>query len=321
MGFGHAHHHHGIGHDHGHEHGPSDSGRSPDAAEVALKRALYVTLAFMAVELVGGTLANSLALVSDGVHMLMDSGALVLSLFVAWASKRRAPKGYTYGFQRVEILGALLNGLLVWLISGFLIFESIERFRAPPAVKGGLVFWIAGIGLLSNLASLYFLHHSSKENLNVKSAYVHMISDSIGSVGAMIAGGVIALTGRTIADPIITVILALLMLWSSWSLVKEAVAILLERSPHHLRLDEIEQALLAVGGVGGIHDLHVWTLSSGSVSLSVHLMADESSRDAGELLHEATHVLEERFRITHTTIQVEPAGSEMSSHCSSCEPT
>jgi len=182
MGFGHAHRsHHGIGHDH--EHDPSDSGHSSDEAEVALKRALYVTLAFMLVELVGGTLANSLALVSDGVHMLMDSGALLLSLFVAWVSRRRAPKGYTYGFQRVEILGALLNGLLVWLISGFLIFESVERFRAPPEVKGGLVFWIASIGLLSNLASLYFLHRSSKENLNVKSAYVHMISDSIGSVG------------------------------------------------------------------------------------------------------------------------------------------
>ncbi len=274
----------------------------------------------MGVELVGGYLANSLALISDGIHMLMDSGALILSLFVVWVSKRQAPKGYTYGYQRVEILGALLNGLLVWLISGFLIFESIDRFSAPPEVKGGMVFWIATVGLASNLASMYFLHRSSKSDLNVRAAYVHMISDSIGSVGAMLAGGVIALTGWRLADPIITVALAMLMLWSSWSLVKEAVGILLERSPAHLRLEEIEHALEHLEGVSGIHDLHVWTLSSGSVALSVHLVG-ERSRDMGELLHEAAHVLEEHFSITHTTIQVEPEGSELANHCGDCGPS
>ncbi len=316
MGLGHGH-HHPHGHDHD-DHG-RDRGTSSDASVTALKRALYVTLAFMFVELIGGYFANSLALISDGIHMLMDSGALVLSLLVAWVSKREAPRRYTYGFQRVEILGALLNGLLVWLISGFLIFESIDRFRAPPAVKGGMVFWIATVGLASNLASMYFLHRSSKENLNVKAAYLHMMTDSLGSLGAMIAGGVIVLTGWLIADPIITVVLAGLMLWSSWSLVREAVGILLEQSPTHLRLDDIEGALKALTGVGGIHDLHVWTLSSGSVALSVHLAADES-RDVGELLHEAAHVLEERFAITHTTIQVEPEGSEPSDHCGDCGP-
>ena len=274
----------------------------------------------MAVELVGGYLANSLALISDGIHMFMDGGALLLSLFVAWVSKREAPRGYTYGYQRVEILGALLNGLLVWLISGFLIYESIDRFRAPPDVKGGMVFWIATLGLVSNLASLYFLHRSAKENLNVKSAYLHVVTDSIGSVGAMAAGAVIALTGMQIADPIITVVLAALMLWSSWSLVKEAVGILLERSPAHLQMEEIEQSLRLLDGVRGIHDLHVWTLSSGSIALSVHLIG-ETSRDMGELLHEAAHILEERFSITHTTIQVEPEGSDLSNHCADCGPT
>jgi cobalt-zinc-cadmium efflux system protein len=273
----------------------------------------------MGVELVGGYLANSLALISDGIHMLMDGGALVLSLLVAWVSKRKAPRGYTYGYQRVEILGAFLNGLLVWLISGFLIFESIDRFRAPPPVKGGWVFWIATLGLVANVVSLYFLHRSSKESLNVKSAYLHVMTDSLGSIGAMIAGAVIVLTGKGIVDPIITVVLAGLMLWSSWNLVREAVGILLERSPAHLQLEEIEHALGNLEGVRGIHDLHVWTLSSGSVALSVHLIG-EPRREPGGLLHEAMHVLAERFSITHTTIQVEPEGSELSSHCEDCGP-
>jgi cobalt-zinc-cadmium efflux system protein len=280
---------------------------------------MFVTLLFMGVEFVGGYLANSLALVSDAVHMLTDSGALFLSLFVVWISKRRAPRSYTYGYQRVEILGALLNGLLVWLISGFLIFESISRFQDPPTVRGGMVLWIATIGLISNLASLYFLHRSSKDNLNVRSAYLHVMSDSLGSVGAMIAGAVIALTGWQLADPIITVLLALLMLWSSWRLVRETVGILLERSPIHLKLEKIEEALRALPGVRGVHDLHVWTLSSGSISLSVHLIG-ESSVNTGELLHEAVHILEHDFSITHTTIQVEPEGSELAAHCGDCEP-
>ncbi len=273
----------------------------------------------MAVEFVGGYLSNSIALISDAVHMLADSGALALSLFVAWISKRRAPRGYTYGFQRVEILGALLNGLLIWLLAGFLIYESIERFQNPPAVKGALVFWIASIGLGANLSSLFFLHRSAKENLNVRGAYLHVLTDSLGSVGAMIAGAVISLTGLFWVDPLVTVLLSLLMLWSSWRLVTEAVGILLERSPAHLRMEEIERALQGVAGVRGIHDLHVWTLSSGSVALSVHLVGQPGA-ETGELLHEAAHLLEERFSITHTTIQVEPEGSELSSHCSDCGP-
>ncbi len=312
MGFGHAHHQHGA------DELVGKSGPISDRSISALKRALVITLAFMIVEAIGGYYANSLALLSDALHMLMDGGALGVSLFVAWVSKRQAPRGYTYGFQRVEILGALVNGLLIWLLSGFLIYESIERFQSPPMVRGELLFWVALVGLGANLASLYFLHRSSKENLNVKSAYLHVLTDSIGSVGVMIAGAVISMTGWQIVDPIVTVILAGLMLWSSWRLVREAVEILLERSPGHLRLDEIEQALSLIVGVKAFHDLHVWTLSSGSVALSVHLIG-EPERDSDELLHEASHVLEERFAITHTTIQVEREGSHLSDHCGNCD--
>lgn len=310
MGLGHSHDH---PHDHHHL---SKKGHASDASVTALKRAFFITVGFMSIEFIGGYLANSLALISDAVHMLLDGGALALSLFAAWISKRQAPRGYTYGYQRVEILGALLNGLLIWLIAGFLIFESVDRFRDPPAVQGEWVFWIAAVGLIANLSSLAFLHRSSRENLNVKSAYLHVLTDSLGSVGAMIAGGVIMLTGWRLADPIITVLLALLMLWSSWSLVREAVGILLERSPTHVQLDEIEESLRLLVGVESVHDLHVWALSSGSVALSVHLVC-EKERDPAELLHEAIHILEERFSITHTTIQVEPEGAELTTHCSS----
>lgn len=317
MGFGHSHSHstpqdHSHGHSHGHHaHGSNAHG-------IALARAFVVTLLFAGVEVVGGYLSNSLALLSDSVHMLMDSGALALALAVTWIARRKAPRGYTYGYQRVEILGALLSGLLVWLLTGFLIYESVERFQNPPDVKGDWVFWIASIGLAANLCSLFFLHRSSKENLNVRSAYLHVLTDSLGSVGAMIAGGVIYLTGLKIVDPIITVLLSLLMLWSSWSLVKEAVGVLMERSPGHLQLDAIETALRSLDGVREVHDLHVWTLSSGRVSLSVHLIVEAAAVASGEVLHEATHRLEEEFGISHTTIQMEPEGSETAEHCSPC---
>ncbi len=316
MGIGHAHSHshdHGAG---GHVHGGAER------SESALKRAFAITFVFMAVEFVGGYWANSIALVSDAVHMLTDSGALMLSLFVVWISKRKAPRDYTYGLQRVEILGALLSGLLIWLLAGFLIFESFSRMENPPEVRGGILFWVASIGLLANLSSLFFLHRSAKENLNVRGAYLHVLTDSLGSVGAMIAGGVISLTGFHLIDPIVTIVLSLLMLWSSWRLVREAVLVLLERAPSHLKLEEIEMELSALPGVRAVHDLHVWTLSSGRVALSVHLVgASENSEAHAELLHEAAHRLEERFAITHTTIQVEPDGSKQELHCATdCEP-
>lgn len=314
MGIGHSH-----SHSHGHAHSHSDRKHSGSGDHrAALHRALVVTLIFAVVEAVGGYLANSLALISDSVHMLADAGALVLSLAVLWMSKRKAPAGYTFGYQRLEILGALMSGLLVWMVTGFLIFESIDRFKNPPDVKGVMVVWIALIGLFANLISLFFLHRSAKENMNVRGAYLHVLSDCLGSVGALISGVVIVLTGYRAIDPIVTVFLSGLMLWSSWSLVKEAVGVLMERSPSHIKVDSIEKTLRGVGGVKEVHDLHVWTLSSGQISLSVHLIAEAQAIGSGDILHEAVHRLEEEFGITHTTIQVEPEGSESAEHCSHC---
>lgn len=311
MGLGHSH----SGHDHGHIHTQPSGNKDAGAHQTALLRALTVTLLFAFVEVIGGFYANSLALLSDAVHMLTDAGALTLSLVVIWVARKAAPRGYTYGFQRVEILGALLNALLVWLVSGFLIFESIERFQNPAIVKGGVLFSVASIGLLVNLASLYFLHRSSKENLNIRSAYLHVLTDALGSIGAMIAGGVIALTGWVLVDPIVTVLLSLMMLWSSWRLIREAFEILMERSPQHLQVEEIQNELEKLEGVSGLHDLHIWTLSSGSVALSVHLIGADSER----ILHAAAHLLDEKFDITHTTIQVESENSGVTDHCKRCD--
>ncbi|MBC7386328.1 MAG: cation transporter [Cryobacterium sp.] len=298
----------GLGHDHSHGDHAHSHGSS-------LGRALAVTLVFAVVEVVGGYWANSLALLSDAVHMLADGGALVVSLLVVWISRRPAGKGYTYGYQRVEILGALLNGLAVWLISGVLIFESIARFRSPEPVKGGILLGVAAIGLLANLISLFFLHRSAKDNLNVRSAYLHVLSDALGSVGAMIAGVVISLTGWLLVDPIITVLMALLMLYSSFRLLKESIEILMEKSPSHLPLEKIRHALEKIPGVEGSHDLHIWTLSSGSIAMSVHLIGRETS----EILTAATELLEKEFSITHTTIQIESHSELLGDHCETCD--
>lgn len=307
---GHHHPHHGH---HGHDHGPDEHHSVHGGGAIrALKLSLIVTLTFMVVEIVGGYLANSLALISDGVHMATDAAALAFSLFTIWLSKRPAKSGFTFGYQRVEILGALLSGLTVWLIAGFLIFESIERMDSPPAVRGGMVFVIATIGLIANLISVSLLHAKSKESLNVRAAYLHVLTDCLGSVAAMISGVVIWLTGWGMIDPIITCVLSALMLWSSWRLISETVGILMERMPEHLSSEKIIDALAAIPDVEEVHDLHVWTLSSGKVSLSVHL----TSRSP-HVLAAANSLLLKEFGINHTTIQVEVPDNDLA-HSDDC---
>lgn len=304
---GHSHHHHG------HDHGPDEHHSVHGGGAVrALKLSLIVTLTFMAVEIVGGYFANSLALISDGVHMATDAAALGFSLFTIWLSRRPAKDGFTFGYQRVEILGALLSGLTVWLIAGFLIFESIDRLNSPETVRGGMVFVIATIGLVANLISLSLLHAKSKESLNVRAAYLHVITDSVGSVAAMISGIVIWMTGWALIDPIITCLLAALMLWSSWRLVMETLGILMERMPEHLSSEKITAALAAIPGVEEVHDLHVWTLSSGKISLSVHLTSHSP-----HVLADANSILLKEFGINHTTIQVEVPNNDLA-HSHDC---
>lgn len=313
---GHAHHDHDSHHpDHSHGHPHLHFGHSHAQGPQAITRAMIITLIFMAVEFVGGWWANSLALISDGAHMLTDVGALLLSLFAFWMARRPVTLSMSFGYHRAEILGALTSGLLIWLISGILIYEAIIRMQSPPEVQGPIVFVVASIGLMANLASMWMLRNAKEENLNTRAAYLHMVSDSLGSVGAIIAGAVLWLTGWSLIDPIVTILFAILMLASSWSLVKESLRILMESTPAHLDPSLIKESLETLPGVEESHDLHIWSVSSGKYALSVHLISKDT-----EVLNQANDLLKAKFGIIHTTIQVEHPDRFQSERCYDCVP-
>lgn len=305
----HQHHH---DHDHSHHHFHAHDGEAPRS----IVRAIVITFIFMGIEAVGGFIANSLALISDAGHMLTDIGALLLSLFAIWMAKRPKTATMSFGYHRAEILGALASGLLIWMISGVLIYESILRLQHPEEIQGKLVFVIATIGLLANLISMRILHEDRHKNINVRAAYLHLLSDTLGSVGAIIAGLVLWLTGWRPIDPLITLLFAALMLYSSWSLVKEAVGVLMESTPSSLDPHKVLKDLESLAGVQEVHDLHIWSVSTGRMALSVHIIA--TTADA--LVAQVNELLEARYGIIHTTIQVEHPDHFVSSRCYDCSP-
>jgi cobalt-zinc-cadmium efflux system protein len=270
----------------------------------------------MVIELVGGWLSNSLALVSDAAHMLTDVGAMLLSLFALWFSKRPSTPTMSFGYHRAEILGALLSVMLIWMISGVLIYEAFVRLQSPPEVKGPLVLIVAVIGLGANLFSMWMLHGAKGENINIRAAYLHLLSDALGSVGAIVAGAVLWLTAWQPIDPLITILFAVLMLVSSWSLLKETIGVLMESTPTHMDPTQVTQDLIAIQGVVECHDLHIWSVSSGKLALSVHLI----SRETDALLDEAHKILKAKYGITHTTIQIEHPEKFKSERCYDCLP-
>lgn len=296
----HAHEHshgHGHTHDHGHSHARAASKRG-------LMWVLGLTTVFMVAEAVGGFLANSLALLADAGHMLTDAGAIALSLFALWFSQRPATEEKTFGYLRMEILAALVNGATLFVIAGLILWEAWQRLRAPEPVASGLMLGVATAGLAVNIIAAVILHRSAGESLNVRGAYLHVLGDLLGSVGAIGAALVIMGTGWNAADPLISVFVALLILFSSWKLVRESVDILLEAVPPHIDLAEVLDAILAIGGVDEVHDLHVWTLTSGYFALSVHVIVPDPGENS-RVLEEIRRRMEERFRITHTTVQIE----------------
>lgn len=288
--------------EHEHPHAPDHHHHSHGEGQGALMGAMWVTVTFMVVEVVGGYFAQSLALMSDGVHMLTDVGALSLSLFAGWLARRPSNAVMSYGYQRAEILGALISGLLIWLIVGLLVFEAVDRFTHPHEVKGGWVFGIALMGLVANLVSMRILHSHQHERLNIKAAYLHLVTDLLGSIGAVLAGVLIWWTGKAWIDPLITLLFAGLMLYSSWGLVREAVGVLMESVPSWISLPAVMKDLGTIEGVVQVHDLHIWNVSSKQAALSVHLVSQRPSR---ELLLAAQSLLREKYGITHSTIQVE----------------
>lgn len=295
---GHA---HAGGHDHGHGHGHHH--HHADASARGLRFALAITAVFFVVEVVGGFMSNSLALLADAGHNLTDVAALALSLFVAWLARQPATPGKTYGYLRWEILAALINSAALLLISALIIWEAVQRMRAPEPVSTGLMLVVAAAGLVANLVAAVALQAGAKHSLNVRGAYLHMLADLLGSVAAVVAGLLIRYFGWTLADPIASVIMTLLILRGSWGLLKESVDVLLEATPRHLDLGDVRRGLEGVPGVESVHDLHVWTLTSGVVALSAHALVRDEARHQGAL--EAMTAAAAAMGIHHTTIQLE----------------
>lgn len=289
-------HSHARGHDHGHDHGH---------ARGSLKTALIITATFLVAEFLGALYTNSLALLADSGHMLTDVAALSLSFFAMRFASRRATPTKTYGFYRVEILAALLNGVFLVLIALYIFYEAYARFVDPPEVKADWMLVVATVGLIANLASAWILFGKHHESLNVRGAFFHVLTDAIGSIGAILASVAIIFSGVQIADPLISIFVAILILWSSWILIRDAVDILLEGTPAHINIVSLREQLGRVTGVSSVHDLHVWTLTSGVLAMSCHIVAEQNSLNRTELLGRVNDVAREEFHIDHTTIQIE----------------
>ena len=269
-----------------------------------LQWALAISLVYFFAELIAGFLTNSLALLSDAGHMLSDVGAMTLSLFAFRMARRPATHQSTYGFHRIEILAALFNGLTLWLIVGIIFAAAFNRLFYPPVVESFGMTVVAIIGLLVNIAAAAILHRGHHHNLNLRGAFLHVVSDAIGSVGAIVAGIVMWRTGWYLADPLISIFIGILILFSSWSLVRDSLSVLMQAVPKGIRLEEVRQTIEAVEGVSEVHDLHVWAVTSDIFTLSAHAVV-ENGGDFHEVLNGIEETLKERYNIEHITIQLE----------------
>jgi cobalt-zinc-cadmium efflux system protein len=271
--------------------------------------ALTISSLYFFAELVAGFLTNSLALLSDAGHMLSDIAAISLSLFAFRLARRPATLSSTYGYHRMEILAALFNGLTLWLIVGIIFTEAYNRFFEPPEVESRGMIIVAVLGLLVNITAGWALYGSHHENLNLRGAYLHIISDAVGSIGAIVAGIVMLTTGWYLADPLTSAFIGVLILYSSWSLIRDSVSILMQSVPKGIRLEEVQATIEAVSGVAKVHDLHVWAVTSGIYTLSAHAVV-ENGEDFHEVLNGIERILKHRFNIEHTTIQLETESRE-----------
>lgn len=269
-----------------------------------LRAALALTAGFAAIEVAGALWTGSLSLLADAAHMLVDTCGLLLSLLALWFAERPATPAKTYGYYRVEILAALVNGVVLCLMAVAILFKAYERILAPAPVPGGPMLALAVTGLVVNLISMRLLRPGAGESLNVRGAYLEVLGDAASSAAVIVAAGIILFTGWTIADPLAGLAIALLILPRTWSLLRQAVNILLEGAPPHLDVTEIEAAMREAQGVRRVHDLHVWTLTSGREAMSAHVVVDPDA--PGDRILDALHViLHARFGIDHTTIQIE----------------
>ncbi len=294
-------HSHDHDHDDGHSHG---LGAYRGADRRALLVAALLTGGFMVAEAVGGVVTGSLALLADAGHMLSDSFSLGLALFAVTIAARPATSKRTFGYKRAEILAALVNGILLVLVSVWVVYEAIGRLNDPVEILGGGMLAIAVLGLLINVAAFLVLWKGGGESLNVKAALRHVLGDLLGSVGVILAAGVILLTGWSPIDPIVSILISLLIAASAWSVLKESVHVLLEAAPEGIDTDEVGQAMAAMPGVEQVHDLHIWQITSGFPALSAHILVGKDD-DCHSVRRDVDALLKEHYEIEHTTLQVE----------------
>lgn len=318
MGTAHSHRHNNHddraashGHAHAHDHGAPGHSHVPVVIkhEKPLWIAFGLTFLVLLVEVAGGLLANSLALLSDAAHMMTDVAALGVSLFAVRMSRRPADARRSYGYARMEAIGALINSSLLFLVAGYILWEAIGRFRNPQEVASASMLIVAVVGLLANLMSMKLLAAGAGENLNMQGAYLEVWSDMLGSLGVIAGAVVIHFTGWTVVDPIVAVLLGLWVLPRTWVLLKQAAHVLMQGVPAGLDIDVLRDAMQAVPGVATVHDLHVWALGSKEPILTAHVLLQDGSVDADGVRANVADVLQEAFNIEHATLQMEV------SHC------
>lgn len=286
---------HGHDHSHAHDHG----------GETRLAWVLIITAAYMVVEIIGGLLFNSLALLADAGHMLSDVMAQALAYAAIRIGQRSPTDRHTFGFKRSEILAALWNGLALWAIVGVILYEAVHRFFNPGPVAGKGMLAVAGIGLLVNLALAGLLYRDRDRSLNIRGVFLHVLTDALGSVGAMVAALIILFTGYYVADPIVSAFIGLLIVYSSWGLIRDSVHVLMEGVPAGIDIAEVENAMLEQSAVCCIHDLHIWTIGSSRAALAAHVVLADPDHDRDAVTTNLNEVLKSRFDIDHTTIQIE----------------
>ena len=273
--------------------------------------AVALTLAFVVIEAVAGWFAHSLALISDAGHNLADSAALGLSWYAMRMATKPSHEGMTFGYRRVEVFAALINGLSLIMIAAVIAWEAIARMVHPDIADGRTMIAVALSALVLNGLISVWLHRGAKDNLNIRSAYLHMLGDAAAALGVALAGAVVLATGTSWADPLVSLIVSGLIVYTSWDVLRESATILLEGTPSGLEMTAVGEAITGIEGVRSIHDLHVWVLGPGVIACSCHIVvAEQSIREGQQVLRAVVHELEHHFHITHTTVQVEVEGCE-----------
>jgi len=302
----------GAGHDHGHTHGgPPPTGTAAAAYRGRLRVALGITLGVMVMEIVGGVLADSLALIADAAHMATDALGLGMALLAIHFANKAAGPNRTFGYARAEILAALANCLLLLGVGGYLVFEAVDRFITPAETRGGLAIAFAAVGLVANVVSLSLLVRGQQDSLNVRGAYLEVVADTLGSVTVLVSAGIIMATGGEAADHIASLLIGLLMVPRTVKLFRETLAVLLESAPKGVDMAEVRAHIVALPGVLDVHDLHAWTITSGMPVLSAHVVVHQEMLDSighEKLLHDLQGCLGHHFDVEHCTFQLEPSG-------------